>query len=739
MTQYKQLFRSSVLACVTVVAFVTVVSTVRGVGGDFLGGGFLGGVAWADETAPVPPTPTVSAAPTADANAKQTKTEVLVSATRTEHEVFDVAASAAVVTAKQMERSPHSTIAEHLQDIPGVQVTDGGMGGGAKRVTIRGENGARVLILIDGMKISEQKSMDGSMILIAPSNIERIEVIKGPASVLYGSEAIGGVINIITKKGGTKPMQGRISTTYDGSNKSLTPTASLYGSYEGFSYRLSGDLTNAADKEGGSGVIKNSSYAQNNYSAYLDYGWGTGKVGIGYDAFHADINVPGAVSDGADVQIDLPLWSRERLYAFAEVEQLSEYLQKVKLTAFTQETRKEMTNKIDVHQVLGSMRGKNMTLDVNSRIATENTQRSYGVSLQTDWTFGDSHYVVAGLEFLRDNLESTDLRNGSITTVMPPFFLPSTKPSSDNGTFNNTAYQQTWAIYAQDEWSFADDWTATLGLRHSWVQSSLEKTNDSKLKEGTDTGSKLTASAGLVYSGIENWRFRGQYAQGYRYPVLQQMYMGTVHGSADITYPNPNLKPETSHSFELGSRYAAHGIAADLAVYYTSAQDYIYRAVQDKVYFYDNSNTANTYGSELTLSYTYEPWHLTPYVSGNYMYREIDRGTANGGKTNRTGDPRLSGRVGLRYDHDLRPDVNLHVDAFARMAGSAEEQETDGTILKYKGWTTANLAMGVRFGTDLQYFVDLNLNNITNTAYIPAAASLEDPGFNAVITVGLEF
>ncbi|MDR1489452.1 MAG: TonB-dependent receptor plug domain-containing protein, partial [Desulfovibrio sp.] len=272
--------------------------------------------------------------------------EVVVTATRVEREAFDVPSSIAIVNQKQLQREPRGTIAEQLQDIPGVEVTDGGMGGGAKRVRIRGESAARVLILIDGMKISEQKSMDGSMIMIDSLNVERIEVIKGPASVLYGSEAIGGVVNIITKKGGTRPIQATLATTFDSSNDSVTPYISLYGSYEGFNYRVSGDYVDANDKRGGSGRIDNTSYMQRNISAYLDYTWEHGKIGAGYDQFWSSINIPGADSGGARVELDLPRWERERYYAFLELNQISDYLQKIKLTGFMQKMRKDFVNDI---------------------------------------------------------------------------------------------------------------------------------------------------------------------------------------------------------------------------------------------------------------------------------------------------------------------------------------------------------------------------------------------------------
>ncbi len=689
-------------------------------------------------------TPVGWAADAPQTNSTARTSEVVVTATRTERELFDVPSSMAVVTSQQMARTPKRTIAEQLQDIPGIQVTDGGMGGGAKRIMIRGESAARVLILIDGMKLSEQKSMDGSMLLIGPENIERIEVIKGSASVLYGSEAIGGVVNIITKKGGSKPIQGTLVSTYDGSNDSFTPFGALYGTSNGFSYRVSGDYTDASDKRGGSGTIDNSSYLQRNYSAYLDYAWNNGKAGFGYDHFWSNINIPSSssveASTSVTVNLGLPQWKRDRLYGFFEQEKISDYLQKIKLTAFTQKTEKDFANEIDVLVRMNPM----MTMNSNTELFTKNEQRSYGSTLQTDWTLGDSHYVVAGIDYLRDNLDADESRSAFTTMYMNGNPMPGyPRPSADNGLYKHKAHQETLALFLQDEWSLHEDWTATLGARSTWVWSALDETNDAKLSTGKDSDSHIVGSAGLVYSGFEDWRLRANYSQGYRYPILQQMYMGTVHGSADVTYPNPNLKPETSQSFELGARYEIGGFKADLATYYTMAEDYIYRAASmdsgTTRYTFSNSNSADTYGSELELSYTYAPWNLTPYINGAYMHRTIDRGSDNGGSTSQTGDPRWTGKTGVRYEKEFSPEFSMHTDAFVRMAASAREQLTTGETLHNGGWATANFAIGGKFGKDKALFADLNLNNIFDKRYTPAAASLEDPGFHAVLRIGMEF
>lgn len=667
---------------------------------------------------------------------------VVVTATRTEREAFDVPSSVSVITSQEMTRQPRGTIAEQLQDIPGLQVSDGGMGGGAKRISIRGESPERVLILIDGMKISEQKAMDGSMIMIDPLNVERIEVIKGPASVLYGSEAIGGVVNIITKKGGKRPLQGAAAITYDGSYDSVTSYGSVYGSYKGFNYRLSGDYTDAGNKRGGSGTIDNSSYLQRNMSAYLDYSWDTGKIGAGYDHFWSNIHIPDTASGGADLELRLPRWQRDRLYAFIEQGQISDYLQKVKLVGYFQKTKKDFWNNIYVSSTSPNMMGGVNVTNVWQHPYTKNEQKSYGLNLQTDWTLGD-HYVIAGVDYLYDDLDASSLTQGSVSNriygpagnLITSIYIPTATP-----LYEYEGSQQTVAVFIQDEWTFHPDWIATIGLRQTWLRSKLSRSNDPKALEESDTDSHLVGSLGIVYSGFEDWRLRGQYAQGYRYPLLNQLYIGTTHGSSGVLRPNPDLDPETSHTFEVGARYDGGPLAADLSVYYTIADDYISTrsipGTSDTIY--ENVDKAKTFGSELTVSYTFASLGLTPYASGAFMHRVFDRGS-EGGKTCRTGDPKWSGRAGIRYERELASWATFHADAYGRFAAAAKELLDDGTVARHAGWGTANLAFGVRLGEERNLFIDMNLNNLFDKRYTLASSDLEEPGMHAVLRMGVEF
>ncbi|PIX23965.1 MAG: TonB-dependent receptor, partial [Deltaproteobacteria bacterium CG_4_8_14_3_um_filter_45_9] len=133
--------------------------------------------------------------------------KVVVTATRVETPVEEIASSITVISSKEIERKQKTTVLEVLRDIPGLDVVQTGGVGRLTSIFIRGANSEHTLVMIDGVEVNDPispgRSYDFAHLTV--DNIERIEVIRGPQSTLYGSEAIGGVVNIITKKGEGKP------------------------------------------------------------------------------------------------------------------------------------------------------------------------------------------------------------------------------------------------------------------------------------------------------------------------------------------------------------------------------------------------------------------------------------------------------------------------------------------------------------------------------------------------------
>ena len=174
-----------------------------------------------------------AAAVAADADALQS---VVVTATRLPTPQIEVASSVTVVTAQDIEARQERTFADVLKDVPGLNVVQTGGPGGTTSVFMRGTNSNHTKVLIDGIDISDPSNSTGAFDfgqLLTP-DIERVEVLRGPQSGLYGSDAIGGVINIITKKGsGPLAFTGAAE---GGSFDTFNQAASISGSQDAFSY-----------------------------------------------------------------------------------------------------------------------------------------------------------------------------------------------------------------------------------------------------------------------------------------------------------------------------------------------------------------------------------------------------------------------------------------------------------------------------------------------------------------------
>lgn len=650
--------------------------------------------------------------------------DVVVTATRTEHDLKDVPSSAAVVDQEDLKRSPAINVADALRDVPGVEVFDLSVPG-AKRVQIRGESGQRVLVLIDGQKISEQKSMDGAALLIDPNRIERIEVIKGSASVLYGSEAIGGVINIITKKGGEKPISVETSVTFDSSTDGFAEYLSAFGGMNGFKYRVSGTYSDQGNRRSADGEMDDTSYMSRDNSAFLGYDADKASFGVTYDEYWSNLNSmtpEGTTGDTLyNFDLDIPLWERRKAGAYAEFRDISELVSRVRVDGFYQEVTKEMIN------IIGVKPTSMLTIDQDQW--TRNEQASWGGTMQVDLLPHENHHVILGYDMNLDDLDATTEILQTITMF-----------GSSTSTFTKYDYDATMdthAVYLQDEWTLPADFALTLGVRQTWVRSELEETNNPSLDTDTRSASHPVFSAGLTWAGIQDTTLRALFSQGYRFPNLQQLYIGTVHGSSDPTYPNPDLDPETSNNYEVGARYDNGALNLDVAFFMSNAKDYITTTAVTGGSQFTNVDEADTYGIEASAGYTFRSLFLTPYASGTWLKRHYDSGTLD---TWDTGHPEYMGRLGVRFDRDLpERKLNLFADLYMRAAVDAREEYSDGTSDNYEAWETLNLSLGTKFGEERQHFVSLELLNILNRDYQTAASSIDEPGMHAVVKVGTTF
>ncbi|NOZ43324.1 MAG: TonB-dependent receptor, partial [Alphaproteobacteria bacterium] len=137
------------------------------------------------------------------AHAEQSMQEIVVTATRYPRALSDIGSSISVITAADMAKSQTVFVQNMLQNIPGLSLNQNGAYGGVSSIRIRGASSAQTMVLIDGIQINDVSTPGGSYNFadLDPNGIERIEVLRGPQSILYGSDAIGGVINIITDSG----------------------------------------------------------------------------------------------------------------------------------------------------------------------------------------------------------------------------------------------------------------------------------------------------------------------------------------------------------------------------------------------------------------------------------------------------------------------------------------------------------------------------------------------------------
>lgn len=672
---------------------------------------------------------------------------ITVLGTRTAMSVRDNPRSISVIERGEIERQAPESIAQILRDVPGVQVADESVAG-MKRIRIRGESSRRVTILVDGQEVTDHSTY-GTPLLVDPSVVERIEIVRGPSSVLFGAKAIGGVVNIVTRGGVPgKPIQLETGGSLYSASRGWQGFAAVSGTVGNFDYRISGGGDRHADRDvpksrwAPSGKLEDTSFRNDNLYAHLGYRFGA------EDNHYLALKLerhrltsegwPGPPVAGQDFRIDLPQRDRTKVGLYYDVDRVTPIIARIHADAYYQTVDRLFENRVTVRTP--PARSVNVTSTSDDRII------DYGGNLQVDLTAFDKHYTIVGLQFLRDSL---DTRKGS-TTVMTGY---APRPVTTISRTRDKAAIDTLSFYVQDEWTLPHDLKLTTGMRLYHTSTGLNETTTAaraNLPDEKDTA--LVKSTGLTWSGLPNTVLRASYSEGYITPTLLQLFGSTTAGGQGVTYGNAGLKPETSRNVEVGIRYDQAGLVLDAAAFLAHSQNYIGTArcvtvsttcltpstTAGAANYYVNADRATTYGLELLAEYKFAASGLTPYASATVMRRELEYDTYS---TYNSDTPLLSGRLGLRYEGRWET-LPFWTDFFVRAASGAKQtyQGTAGLVTEsVPSWATVNLALGTNFGAEGRYSLAVTVSNVLDTAYRPTWGELPGTGRSVELTAKMTF
>ncbi len=489
------------------------------------------------------------------------KSGVTVTAERYATAIADVPVSTAVMESDDIQSRNPESLTDALQYIPGVTVQD-------NQVNIRGSSGytygvgSRVLIMLDGTPMLSADEGSASFNTLPMYDVDRIEVVKGPGSALYGTSALGGIINVITKQP-DKDFHGSLnvfSGMYSEPSYAQWQVPSLGRQFG----TIDGELTGTV---GSVGLLGSLDYTDNG-------GYRLGDNSSRWDAFVKSF-IP--VSDATQLSISTLLahenrgnWVFWQSLSRPLIPSDSENAQNAHVHSYT----------ADVIANMNSIVGDNGILNVKANL------------------FNTLYYTDAPAPGAPAVGRSTAaLWNGEATYSFPAaqnlYFTSGLNAAFEQVTSDQWGNHQAplGAVFAQAAYKPVDNVTINAGLRAD-VQPFFNVF-------------LISPKLGATYQPLEDLVFRASYGKGFRAPTITEMFVATILDSFNIQ-PNLNLRPEYSQSEELGVNYRTKYYTLDGAVYYTTFTDLIEPEVvlspDSGTYIqFENVTKALLYGHEETI------------------------------------------------------------------------------------------------------------------------------------------
>lgn len=668
--------------------------------------------------------------------------EFVVTATKTAEPVSTVPASVDVLTRQQIEERHIDSVAQTLQYLPGVYMSQAAEGG----IMMRGFDSTNMLVMLNGQPLNS--AWDGSVDWnqIPTNSIEKIEVVRGAGSSLYGGQAVGGTINIVTRDA-DQPLSGTV-TLSAGSNSTYQQALQVQGKADehwffsgGYEKKQSNGWTgyyraiapnsrrqNAAYEadlkrlSGGSYVVGGrgrKAWKSDNYNFEVGYAFDENRK-LAYDYLHTKYsyryNNPFSYVQDEDGNMVFRGVVRTQ---DGNTVTLSPY----RFLGYVGKREREMhnlrysdtKNQIAAHFSFSNYFVNGYTSPASSATLTSGAgglssypSKSYDFDLTKTWNVG-KHTIVGGISGKWDSFDQTrynltDWRNWN---------------SKINAYEFHGGKDENYAVYVQDKIQHNDKWTTYWGLRFDYYKKydGYSRILTSGLDAHHASGSFTEISPKLVveYAPTADSTVYASYGHSFNPPILYKVYRQSgMIGDASPVLANPGLRPETSDTFELGyKKQFGQKTRMGISAYYIKTDDTIlytrhYNAAGQLLFNrYDNAGESNRHGLELTASHDFTK-SLTGYL--NYAW---EKGTVreNGVKRDNYDFPRHILHMGVNYHRDRWTGV---LDAQYVSARQAPDSAT-GEFNSYDPFFVVNAAVTYKLRED--WDLQFGVNNILNRQF----------------------
>ncbi len=513
---------------------------------------------------------------------------VTVTATRRATDVQAVPTPVSVLDSAMLRERQPNTAADLLRELPGVDVI--GTGTNQARPSIRGQRGQRILLLQDGLRLNNaRRQQDFGEIpgIVDVATIQRVEVVRGPASVLYGTDAIGGVMNIITKvpsfaKDAPK-SSGSLGYRYGSAGELTRGEASLGARAGNFVLLATGAKRDAGNYDAPSGrygnvrfddavTLSNAGVNDKNASVYLGWRYRTGTGAFvraeTYDAKNAGfgyINPALLGGDQTKIQITYPTQSFTKWSTGFSTGLVSgaKVFDKADVIAYRQVNGRDLSQSI--FAPFGAPYPATAGVDIQTRNHTDLTTSGFRAEAMKVFA---RNIIVYGVDYFHDNAVGRDSSQTTVFGFGPP------KPKSKNTPSLPSATLSSTGVFLQNDLRLHDRLSLIVGGRWQRVSSDARATAGLTTIPPGDVQSTGVFATNALFKLTPTLNLVASVGRGFRAPNLVERYFNgpTPEGSA-YQSATPGLRPERSLNTDVGVKYRSDRVAAEAFVYRNDIRD----------------------------------------------------------------------------------------------------------------------------------------------------------------------